>query len=55
MRLFTSDLYRSFAAGFALGALIVGVQIGPELWDEVVPQAHAQTLAAPAPALPQGE
>lgn len=55
MRLFTSDLYRSFAAGFALGALIVGVQIGPDLWGEIVPQAHAQTLAAPASALPQGE
>jgi hypothetical protein len=55
MRLFTSDLYRNFAAGFVLGALIVGAQIGPELWDEVVAQAPGLILAAREPALPQGE
>ncbi|MGN6497403.1 MAG: hypothetical protein ACTHK5_08695 [Tsuneonella sp.] len=55
MRLFKSDLYRNFAAGFVLGALIVGAQIGPDRWGEIVPQAHAQPLAPPAPALLHGE
>ena len=31
MSLFTSDLYRNFAIGFAMGALAIGVQIGPDL------------------------
>lgn len=45
MGLFKPDLYRSFAFGFALGALILGVQAGPELWQEIVPQAQAQSVA----------
>ena len=48
MRLFKSDLYRNFAIGFAIGAMIVGVQAGPELWNQVVPQAQAHTLEQPA-------
>jgi hypothetical protein len=47
MGLFKPDLYRHFAMGFALGALIVGVQVGPSLWDEVVPQAQAHAMPAP--------
>jgi len=45
MRLFKSDLYRNFAIGFAVGTLIVGAQAGPQLWDELVPQAQAHTVA----------
>ena len=47
MRLFKSDLYRNFAIGFIAGTAIVGAQAGPELWSQVVPQAQAQTIAAP--------
>lgn len=47
MGLFKADLYRSFAFGFALGAAILGIQAGPELWNEIVPQAQAQVLPAP--------
>jgi hypothetical protein len=47
MRLFKSDLYRNFAIGFVGGALLVGAQAGPELWDQIIPQAQAHTLAAP--------
>lgn len=46
MRLFNSDLYRNFAIGFVLGTLIVGAQAGPQIWDEIVPQAQAHTAAA---------
>ena len=46
MRLFKSDLYRNFAIGFAAGALIVGVQAGPQLWDQVLPQAQAAEAPA---------
>ena len=45
MRLFKSDLYRNFAIGFVVGTLIVGAQAGPQIWDEIVPQAQAQPLA----------
>ncbi len=45
MGLFKPDLYRSFAFGFALGALILGVQAGPDVWQELAPQAQAQTAA----------
>ena len=44
MRLFKSDLYRNFAIGFVAGAMIVGVQAGPEFWNQIVPQAQAQTV-----------
>lgn len=46
MGLFKSDLYRSFAVGFAFGALIVGMQVGPRVLEEIVPQAHAQTVVS---------
>lgn len=45
MGLFKPDLYRSFAFGFALGALIIGIHSGPELWQEIVPPAQAQSAA----------
>ncbi len=41
MGLFKPDLYRNFAIGFALGAVIVASQIGPDVWQQVVPDAHA--------------
>ncbi|MCT2559919.1 hypothetical protein N0B51_13125 [Tsuneonella sp. YG55] len=50
MGLFTPDLYRNFAIGFALGAAIVVWQIAPNMTDSLVPQAHAATADAPAAA-----
>jgi hypothetical protein len=44
MRLFKSDLYRNFAIGFAIGAMIVGVQAGPQVWGQFVPQAQAHSM-----------
>ena len=45
MRLFTSDLYRSFGIGFALGAMALFVGLGGEarveLAAKVVPSAYA--------------
>ena len=45
MGLFKSDLYRSFAVGFALGAVIVftvlGIDPGRHLADGVAPPAEA--------------
>ena len=48
MRLFKPDLYRNFAIGFALGAGLVVWQIAPNMADQIVPQAHAATVDAPA-------
>jgi len=48
MGLFKPDLYRSFAIGFALGAAVVVWQIAPDMADQIVPQAHAATIDAPA-------
>ena len=36
-----SDLYRNFAIGFLIGAGIVAVQLGPDGWSDIAPQAHA--------------
>ena len=46
MGLFKPDLYRNFAIGFALGALLVGVQLGPQLLGDAIPQAQAATVPA---------
>lgn len=46
MGLFKADLYRNFAIGFALGAVLVGAQFGEELWADPIPQAHAATAPA---------
>lgn len=46
MGLFKADLYRNFAIGFVLGALLVGAQVGPELIGDPIPQAHAATAPA---------
>ena len=44
LRLLQPDLYRSFAAGFALGAVLVAMQIGSEGWSEILPTALAAIL-----------
>lgn len=41
MGLFKPDLYRNFAIGFVLGAIVVAAQIGPDMWQQIVPDAHA--------------
>ncbi len=41
MAFFKSDLARNFTIGFVLGTCLVGVSAGPEIWDEVIPQAIA--------------
>lgn len=55
MNLFTNDLFRSFAAGFALGgALLVAVMsAGTEkgISEQVIPSATAATAAPPLPDL----
>ena len=47
MGLFKPDLYRSFAIGFAVGAVIVfsalGIDAGRNLADGVAPPAEAAT------------
>jgi len=48
MKLFKSDLYRNFAIGFAVGAVIAGWQIAPGLGDAIASPAQAATIAAPA-------
>lgn len=44
MGLFKPDLYRSFAVGFLLGAAVIALQAGPELFEQIIPQAMASTL-----------
>ena len=49
MKLFSSDLYRNFAIGFAIGAAFVGVA-NAESWSD---QVTAPAQAAPALEAPQ--
>lgn len=50
MKLFTADLYRNFAIGFAIGAAFVGVANAENWSDQVAPPAQAaQVLEAPQP------
>lgn len=44
MGLLKPDLYRSFGIGFALGAVLVALQVGPSLKDELMPAAQAETV-----------
>ena len=44
MGLFKPDLYRSFAIGFALGAVALMVQIGPENFLPAIPEAAAAII-----------
>lgn len=46
MQLFTADLYRNFALGFAAGALIMGVATFDQWSDQIAPPARA---AEPTP------
>lgn len=41
MRLFSADLYRNFAIGFAVGAVLVGAQASAASWDSLVPAIAA--------------
>jgi len=43
MGLFTPDLYRSFAFGFAVGAVIIGVSAVPNWGAELASPAQAAT------------
>lgn len=49
MRLFSSDLFRNFAIGFAIGAVIVAVHAGTNPLTDAVPQAQAAPLVIQAP------
>jgi len=44
MKILKTDLTRNFAIGFLIGGLIVMAQMGPDLWQEVVPAAQAATV-----------
>jgi hypothetical protein len=48
MGLFTSDLYRSFAAGFALGAALLFASLGDSQRAEFAARVIPSALAAPA-------
>ncbi len=54
MGLFKADLYRSFAIGFVLGGIALGVAMAQRPEQVMIPQAQAatvmpdQTLIAPA-------
>lgn len=48
MGLFKPDLYRNMAFGFALGAVLAGWQIAPQIAAEIAPAAHAATIDVPA-------
>lgn len=50
MGLLKPDLYRSFGIGFALGAMLVALQLGPSIKDEFLPAAKAETVEQSAPA-----
>ena len=41
MSLFTPDLYRNFGIGFAVGAVLVGLQAGSYHWDSIAPAIAA--------------
>lgn len=45
MGLFTPDLYRSFAIGFAIGAVMIGVNAAPDWTADLVSPAQAATTA----------
>ncbi len=50
MNLFAPDLYRNFALGFAVGAVIVGAATIDQWADQISPPANAAvTLEAPQP------
>lgn len=49
MTLFKSDLFRSFAVGFGLGAVIVFSSFGGWASDAVNGSVVPQAIAAPAP------
>jgi hypothetical protein len=42
-KLFKTDIPRNFAIGFLVGGLIVMAQMGPDLWQTIVPAAQAAT------------
>jgi hypothetical protein len=44
MKILKTDLARNFAIGFLIGGLIVVAQMGPDLWQNVVPAAQAATF-----------
>lgn len=44
MSFLKSDLSRSFAIGFIVGALIVAFQISPDLGNQLVPGVVAATI-----------
>ena len=44
MKILKTDLTRNFAIGFLIGGLIVMAQMGPDLWQQVVPAAQAATI-----------
>lgn len=50
MGLLKPDLYRSFSIGFALGAVLVALQVGPSVKDEFLPAAQAEPVEQSAPA-----
>ncbi len=45
MGLFTSDLYRNFAIGFAIGAIAIVVQIGPDMLADSAAAAIASIFS----------
>ena len=50
MGLFKPDLYRSFGIGFALGAVLVVLQLSPSMREDLLPAAQAETVEASASA-----
>lgn len=48
MGLLKPDLYRSFGIGFALGAVLVAMQIGPSFQEQFLPSTHAETVESSA-------
>ena len=49
MGLFKPDLYRSFAVGFAVGAVLVLASLGINVGDTVANGVAPAAVAAPAP------
>lgn len=45
MGLFKPDLYRNFALGFALGAVLVGVSVADNWQTDLASPAQAATVA----------
>lgn len=44
MRLFKTDLFRNFAIGFAVGAVLVALMASPDIVGAVVPSAEAANI-----------